>query len=183
MADVPTTKNAILERFRSDVEALNSALAQLSPEELERPHAVGEWSLKDTLAHISSPWLAGQLEAYVAGRDPNALETFGHDQAPEPGDDLTTNDGRNAWSHRFEQALTLEQVQGRYTDYVQRVTAALEQVPDEDFERTFTLEQMGYVGRLRPGETGQPAVPLWRWVQGNTWHHIEDHLPAFRKAE
>lgn len=180
MADIPTTKAAIQERFASAVEALNARLATLSDEDLERPGAVGDWSLKDALAHLSSPWLAAQIEALREGREPTAMEAFGHEQAPGPDDDMMTNDGRNAWSHRFEEGLTLQQVRERYRDYVERATAALEAVPADDYERVFSLMPLGYVGRLQPGDEGQPNAPLWRWVMGNTWHHMEDHLGAFQ---
>ncbi|MGE5595769.1 MAG: DinB family protein [Hyphomicrobiales bacterium] len=184
MDDFPATRAAIQERFEAAVRELNAALGELSAGELVRPGAVGEWSLKDTLAHLSSTWLAGQLEAYLDGRTPTAATTFGFDDPPPPGTDLATNDGRNAWLHTSEARLTLPEVRERYEEFLRRTNAAIARLPEDDFGRAFALAPLGHVGQLRPAVEGDgpPIVPLWRWLAGNTWHHFEEHLPAFQAA-
>lgn len=183
MTDVPTTKSAIQARNASALQAFDAVLPRVSPAAWDAPGTVGEWSLKDTLAHLASTWLAGQLEGYLDGRAPTAMETFGYDDVPGPEFDLATNDGRNGWLHTLDGGLTLEQVLARYEEYRQRVTAVLERLPEDDFDRPFGLLPLGHYGRLAPADSETPwAQPLWRWVSGNTWHHIEDHLNDFEAA-
>jgi hypothetical protein len=48
----PTTKNGLLEAIDFERAALEQFLAELSPEQMIEPGIVGEWSVKDVLAHL-----------------------------------------------------------------------------------------------------------------------------------
>lgn len=175
----PTTKAAILERSRESAARLEAAFTSLSEEQLLRPNTVGQWSLKDVLAHIAWEWLAGQLEAYLEGREPTAMECFGHEHAPGPDDDMSTNDGRNAWAYSLDKDLSLSDVLERYWRYRRRIDAVIERLPEEDFERSFAIVALGYVSHVRPAREGETGSPLWLWLKGNTWEHYEDHIEDF----
>ncbi len=175
-------KQAILARFREATGRLNAAVDRLDDDQMLAPNTVGEWSLRDTLSHIANPWLAEQFQSYLGGRAPDPLTATGTTEPPGPEFDLTTNDGRNAWRHAVRADESLDEVRARYADFVTSMERLVEAVPDEDFERSFAIRFSDFVGLVRPAEEGEPGFPLWRWIQGDTWHHLEDHLPAFEAA-
>lgn len=175
-------KQAILARFREATRRLTVALDRIDDERMLAPNAVGEWSLRDTLSHIANPWLGEQLQSYLGGRAPDPLTATGTAERPGPEFDLTTTDGRNAWRHAIRANESLEEIRARYAEFVASMERLIAAFPDEDFERSFALQFSDFVGLLRPAQQGEPGFPLWRWLQGDTWHHVEDHLPAFEAA-
>jgi len=48
----PTTKQQLLEAIDIERTALEGLLAELSPEQMTQPGVVGDWSVKDVLAHL-----------------------------------------------------------------------------------------------------------------------------------
>ena len=56
----PKTKAHILKRLQAERRHLEQNLAALSPEDMLRPGVVGEWSVKDVLAHLAD-WEAHML--------------------------------------------------------------------------------------------------------------------------
>jgi uncharacterized protein (TIGR03083 family) len=63
----PTTKNALLDAIEIERSALEALLASLSPEQMTEPGTVGEWSVKDVLAHLIE-WEQMVLRWHSAGR-------------------------------------------------------------------------------------------------------------------
>jgi len=49
----PGTKGALLEEIHAEREKLENLIEPLTPEERAKPGAPGEWSVKDTLAHLA----------------------------------------------------------------------------------------------------------------------------------
>ena len=180
----PTTVTALAARNREGLAALDAEIARLTDEQLLAPNTVGDWSLRDVLAHLSVEWLAAQLEAHLDGREPAPLDCYGTDEPPPSWYDPSTNDGRNAWQHERDAALTLDQVRERFARFRVRMDALLARLSDEQLAASYILEPQGYVGRLRPAQEGESGIvaPLWRWLQGDTWHHYEAHLEDFRRA-
>lgn len=62
----PTTKKQLLESIEAEQKALDQLLAGLSPAQMTQPGVVGEWSVKDVLAHLLE-WQDLVLKWYVAG--------------------------------------------------------------------------------------------------------------------
>jgi hypothetical protein len=62
----PTTKNELLKTIEAEHKALEGLLAGLSPEEMVQPGIVGEWSVKDVLAHLLE-WHHVVLNWHAAG--------------------------------------------------------------------------------------------------------------------
>lgn len=183
VAGHPTTPAAILARTREAWAALDTALAQISTEEMLRTRTPEGWSLRDILCHLGNPWLTAQLEAHLDGREPTMLACFGHEVPPQPSEDVATNDGRNAWHRRALRNLSMEQVHARYLDFRGRTDAILERLPEDEGEVVYALVPFGHTNRVRPAGPGEPlAFPLWQWLRGETWHHFEDHLRDFEAA-
>ena len=183
VAAPPTTPSAILARTREAWAALDTALALIDRDELLRPRTAEGWSLRDILCHLGNPWLTAQIEAHLDGREPTMLSCYGHEVAPEPGEDMSTNDGRNAWHRRALRGLSLEQVHARYLDFRGRTETILRRLPETEGDVIYALVPFGHVGRVLPAREGGPmAFPLWQWLRGETWHHFEDHLRDFEGA-
>ncbi len=183
MVEELRSKREIQERNRVAAARLDAALARLTDEQLMAPNAVGEWSLRDTLSHIANHWLSEQLESHLDGRAPDPQVATGTTEPPGPEFDLTTLDGRNAWRQHVRRGESLEQVKARYREFLERMDRVIERLPEEEFERPYALRFHDFVGLVRPAEDGEQAFPLWQWIRGEYWHHLEDHLPAFEAAE
>jgi len=65
MTDI-TTKAELLQRTRDERRRLEEALNRVTDEEMEMPGVTGDWSVKDTLAHIAE-WEQQFLSWYRAG--------------------------------------------------------------------------------------------------------------------
>lgn len=178
----PRTKAAIIARNSTARTAFESALARLDEEALLAPRALGDWSLRDVMSHIGSTWLLEQLESLLEGRDPQALAAWGTEDPPGPEFDMATNDGRNAWQQQVRRHESLDQVRERLRRLLDRMDRVIETLPPEEFERPYTLRYTDFVGTVRPAEDGEQGYPLWQWIRGEYWHHLEDHLPAFEEA-
>jgi len=62
----PTTKNRLLETIQIERSALEGFLAELTAAQMTQPGIVGEWSVKDVLAHLIE-WEHMVLSWYSAG--------------------------------------------------------------------------------------------------------------------
>ena len=62
----PTTKPALLAEMTGEREALEKLLATLTPEQMTEPGALGDWSVRDVLAHLIE-WEQMGLGWYAAG--------------------------------------------------------------------------------------------------------------------
>lgn len=68
----PPTKSELLAAIQESRAELEELLAELTPEEMLRPGVNGEWSVKDTLAHIAA-WerlAADRIRAAQRGSEP-----------------------------------------------------------------------------------------------------------------
>ena len=62
----PTTKNALLESIEAERNALEQLLDELTPDQMEESGVVGEWSVKDVIAHLLE-WEQMVLRWHSAG--------------------------------------------------------------------------------------------------------------------
>lgn len=62
----PINKSELLAESQAEYEALEGFLAGLTPEQMAQPGALGEWAVKDVLAHLLE-WQAMFLGWYAAG--------------------------------------------------------------------------------------------------------------------
>jgi len=182
VTDEVREKQAILQRIRTDAARMQRALDSLDDARLLAPNAVGEWSLRDVLSHLANLWLPEQLQSYLEGRAPDPMTATGTTEPPGPQFDLTTTDGRNAWRQAVRAGESLNDVRARYARFVQWSQEVIAALPDDDLERSFAIRFEDFVGLVRPAKEGEPGFPLWRWIQGDTWHHLEEHLGAFEDA-
>jgi hypothetical protein len=62
----PTTKNQIIEAAQAERTALENFLAALTPDQMTQPNVLGEWAIKDVLAHLVE-WEQMVIKWYETG--------------------------------------------------------------------------------------------------------------------
>jgi hypothetical protein len=87
----PVTKEKLITASVEERQALLAELSQIKPEEMIKPGAVGEWSIKDVLAHLHE-WqqmLLGWLDAGRQGETPAVpAEGYNWGQVPALNDSI-----------------------------------------------------------------------------------------------
>ncbi len=158
---LPGDKVALIARIQHEWAALQQAIAQLNPAQMNKPDA-GGWSIKDNLAHLSS-WenflrlyhLQGQLPHEVLQLDKQTFEQL-------------DENGLNQILFQRHQVRSVDDVLA-------------------DLERTHVLlladlEQLSYNDLIQPRYPDDPeARPLLGWVIGNTYEHYQEHRTTIQK--
>lgn len=105
--------------------AFNASFAGLSVAEMTEPGVVGDWSVKDILAHVNT-W-EGEALTYlpviIAGRTPRRYMTYGG------------IDAFNALMTEQKRGLALAEARRQLADTHQRLIAYIEGAPVEQFSR------------------------------------------------
>lgn len=72
---MPNTKDVILDRLHDEYEAFINVLDDLTVEQMIEPNVVGEWSIKDLVAHLVywNRLPVQEIEAALSGVDPSTL--------------------------------------------------------------------------------------------------------------
>ncbi len=152
------TKARLLELVRTGRLGLEATVAKLDEERLTRPGTVGEWSAKDTLAHIAA-WERHLIALLRASR--------GEAEWPEPIHGSEDVDRFNARVRAEARDLPLAEVRAEFAEAHE---AALREVASLD---EGALLEPGRFARLE-------GAPLWRNVEADTYGHYREHLPALR---
>jgi uncharacterized protein (TIGR03083 family) len=150
------TRNELLTAMKAARAEMDAALTGLTDEQLVEPGVLGEWTMKDLLAHLTA-WeveLVTALGQLQRGQRPR----------PMPSDDET--DRLNATWHAEQQSRPLERV-----------------LADFRAVRTQSLRQ---VERLTDAELHEPRAwlkgeSLEMIVTVETFEHEAEHLPHIRE--
>jgi len=153
------TRQEVRESLARERGKLQAALAGLSEEEMARPGAVGQWSVRDVLAHL----LAWQEEAITR------LELLAAERPQDIAwiDDEAEVDAWNAGAQQRYAGLTLAEVMRRLSDVQGRILAGLDSLSDE-----------------RLGTDAGP-VPVRHWLPECTYTHEQEHcadILAWRRS-
>ncbi len=147
------TKRAILARLGEERERLEEIVASINPPALLEPGVVGEWSIKDVLAHLAD-WeehMLAWLEAARAGQD-----------IPGPEPDLTWRqikefNRRIFEAHRHERPdVVLDYFQTAHARFLEMVAA----MPEDEM-----------LARARYALTGKQALFDWlvQYAEHDAW--------------
>jgi hypothetical protein len=153
-------KALLLREVTSGYAALEALIAPLNDEQLTTPGVMGEWTMKDVLAHLTA-WhlhLLDLLDAAVQGTTPAPSAVVSTDEEV---------DRLNAHFYAAGHARPLAEVQAGFGASFERVIADLEALAEEALNRT---DQWPW---LR-------GVPLWQFVRGNTYAHYDEHATHIR---
>ncbi|MCL4271338.1 MAG: ClbS/DfsB family four-helix bundle protein [Anaerolineales bacterium] len=63
----PITKQEVIESAQKERTALEDYLATLTPEQMTQPNVIGEWAVKDVLAHLFA-WEGMVMQWYETGK-------------------------------------------------------------------------------------------------------------------
>lgn len=150
---------ATLWRMRADLERL---VAEAGPTRMDLPGAVGDWTFKDVIAHLTSWrwWSVARLEAAV--RDEVPVPPWGSD-LDEDDDEDTERINQQFYATNRDRPIAEILRDSRET--FDRLEAALLALPDADL---FALDRYPWLG-------GYPAAAI---ILGSAGHLYEDHEPA-----
>jgi len=70
----PTTKPQLLAQAREEFDALTATINPLTSEQITEPGTVGEWSIKDVVAHLTE-WAQMVMRWYAAGKKGETPQT------------------------------------------------------------------------------------------------------------
>ncbi len=150
------TKSELLQRIRDERRALEKNLARLTHTQMLLPNVMGEWTVKDALAHISAwerymlTW-AGSL---LRGRSPGT---------PEPWDVERINAGIYAQGKDKPLAVVLEEFRESY----RAALALAESLTEAQLQTKYT--------------DTWPLGPLWLGVAANMNYHYKEHREDLEK--
>jgi hypothetical protein len=156
-------KTELLGLIRAEGKRFDTALAAWEPSEAVQPHTVGEWSVKDLLAHVAGweGWLVDLLRLVAQGKTPD-FPTF-----------ALTNDDIQRFNERVvaeRQSDTWEQALAGRQRALEAILDALEALPEE------TL--------LDPRRLAWTAgSPLAAMVAACTYRHYREHLEHLAKED
>jgi hypothetical protein len=161
-------KASVLARVESARASFDRQLVEVGETRMEQPGVMGDWSVKDLLAHVMAydRWTAAQLNAARGGRGASPLEAFGVPEPP-PGADSADLDTRNAaLRDHYRDAPLADIIAGA--------------------EHAFGL-LMAAIQELDQSQLDDPAFLGWGddltttdCIAIQTWDHYEDHEPLLR---
>ncbi len=154
------SKKEILERLRTERARLEAAIAGLSEETMRQPGAVGHWSVKDVLAHITA-WEAELVTALwynTIGRRPRLA-------------DIRNVDAWNERRYKENKDRPLERILNDFHGVHEQLLQRVEALSDEELDDPRLYEWTG-------GKT------LAEVIAENSYAHEAEHaeqIEAYRR--
>jgi uncharacterized protein (TIGR03083 family) len=149
------TKAEFLDRLRSGRAEWDALIAQIDKARMTEPGVVGDWSVKDIIAHVT--WSEREMVGMLQAR---AL--VGSDLWNQPQDD------RNAAVFRQNRDRPLPDVLAEARAVGQQLTELVEGLSDDELNDASHFADM-------------PLDWLpWRIIAGNTYGHYPEHAEAIR---
>ena len=158
------TKDELLQDIRVERRRLEKTLAGLAPDDMTRPGAVGEWSVKDILAHLMA-WEQLFLSWYETGLQGKVADT-----APV-GMNAKAIDALNQQVFIRYRLCSLEEVLEKFQYSYHQIMAIVQAIPEEDL---FITGRCEWTGKLT----------LADYVTGNTCNHYrwaKDKIRQYRQ--
>lgn len=121
----PTSKHDLLEATLRERGKLDAVLATLTPEQMVEPGVVGEWSVKDVLAHLAE-WERMALGWHSAGLRGGAPEV------PAPGYKWNQTPQLNRAIFEKHRDRPLEEVVAWFRSSREEMRGVIEPLSDED---------------------------------------------------
>ena len=146
-----TSKLQLLNDIRTERRRLEKSLSMLSNDEMTQPGIVGDWSVKDILAHLVA-WEEFLLDWYQAG-----IQNRIPSKAPV-GMSRKAMDALNRDIYEMNCRRSLDDVLTTFRLSFQNVLFAIEAIPEEDI---FAHGRFAWTGRLS----------LADYIAGNTCNH------------
>ena len=162
-AETAPSKGQVLEAIESERDAWETLLIEVGEARMFEPGAMGEWTFKDLVAHITG-WRARGLQRLEAA-------ARGQPEPPPPWPaNLTTDDEINDWIHERNQDRLLGEVVAESRESYARLAEIVQMLPDEALADPARFRWM-------EGEALGPAI-----ASGSFFSHLhEEHEPEIRE--
>jgi uncharacterized protein (TIGR03083 family) len=134
--------------------ALEALLAQIDEEQMQKPGAAGEWSVKDVIAHIASgeSAIVPVLRTHVLAGSVWNL----------------SDDERNEIEYQQNKDRPLNDIVNEERQAYTALLEVVQQLRDEDLNDPHCFKNMPQ--EWRP----------WQLIAGDSFKHYEDHMPSLR---
>jgi len=155
------SKSEILTQLRGELARWEDVLSSLSAAQITAPAFIGDYSIKDVLAHLMA-WQTrsvARLQAARAGRAP-VYPDWPVQPAPDP---LDNSDEINAWINATYRDRPWADVHRGWSGVYRSLLELAEAIPEKDL-----LDPAKYAWM-----EGQPLMAV---LQGTYEHHHDDHL-------
>jgi hypothetical protein len=141
---------AFLDQIKTARLAWDTQLARLRPDQTSIPGVVGNWSVKDLVAHIT--WSEREMVGVLRSR---ALV----------GSDLwnLTNDERNEIVYQQNRGRPLEEVLAEAGQVYRQLLELVSAMSEAELNDPLYITEM------------PPGLPPWRLLAGNTYIHYQEH--------
>jgi hypothetical protein len=147
-------RKELLAKMEAGRNRLEEALKRVGPERMETIMVYPTWSAKDLLSHL------GFWEGRVAER----YQALAQGSNPHPEDEGLNFDALNLRNYEKTHDLPLDTVTHSEQAAYQKVVALVESVPETDL---FNPTRFAWTN----------GTPFAEWIIGNTYGHIDEHLP------
>jgi hypothetical protein len=149
-------KNQLLNEIQSGRKNLDEALARLTPEQMQVDNVLyGAWSVKDLLVHVGF-WEQRAAVIFAALQHGDTVPSL-HGGS--------TLDEVNARAFTEGHARPLDQVQAEEQAAYRFLLSLTQEASESDL---FDPDRFSWTqGR-----------PFWEWIEGNSYGHYAEHLPA-----
>ncbi len=121
----PTSKAQLLDAIATEHAALQNQLSALTPEQMSQPGVVGEWSVKDVLAHLTT-WQRMFRDWYVTGKRGETPVT------PAEGYTWREIPALNEHIYQKHKNDSLEDVQAAFAESHAATVALIERMENEE---------------------------------------------------
>ena len=148
----PTTVSQFINTLQQERAKWNTMIDSIDREDMLSLGVVGEWSLKDLIAHIT--WFERQMVELVQAHALVGSELW----------NLPT-DERNAAIYADVRGQSLEQVLAESTQVHQQLLELLPTLSDEDLTNAGNFPHM------------PPDWQPWLIIAQNTYEHYQQHMP------
>jgi hypothetical protein len=151
-------KDEILDRLEDEREKFMEAIEGLPAEALHEPGVVGDWSVKDVIAHLSM-WeaeLVRLLWQAAHGEKPTTLHF----------EDIDVDTLNKAWQEQVE-TRSLEQILEDFRSVREQTERRVSAFSDQDLEDAKRYPWLG-------------GAPLWQWIENDSFGHEAEHIEQIR---
>lgn len=121
----PITKDSLIQEIKKERGALEKFLSSLTPEQMTTPGALGEWSVKDVLAHLAE-WEQMFLGWYNTGLEGE------RPHMPAPGYTWAQTPALNQKIYEKHRDRPLEDVLAWFAESHRQIYALIEQLSNDD---------------------------------------------------
>ncbi len=151
-------KDTLLATIQNEYERLEALLSSLSEQQITAMQVNGTWSVKDTLAHLTTwqGYLLDQLQGVVSGKQPPAF-------MPE----LATEDEINERVYQVHKDRPLAEVLAEFHTSFAHILETIKAMSEETLNATFPWRQDS---RL-----------VWNLIAHNTYLHYQEHADTIQR--